>query len=140
MKPPLSTGTPSADWPGPSPAATPARVPPVPQGRATTSGRGAASASSRPSSAQPRTAAALLPPSGTSWKRPNRSRIRWVNPGPCRSRYSARETKCSTIPSAAQRASESFSGRSASSSPRTTPTVRSDSSRPAAAVARRWLE
>src|SRR5690606_2025311 len=44
------------------------------------------------------------------------------------------------MPSAAHRASEGLSGRPASSWPRTTPTVRRPSSRPAAAVARRWLE
>ena len=60
--PPLRTGKPRARWSRPSPAASPARVPPVPQATATTS---AAPRSSWPSSAQPCAARALLPPSGS---------------------------------------------------------------------------
>ena len=63
-KPPLRTGMPRARWPGARPAARPARVPPVPQATATTSAR---SRSSSPRSWQPRTARALLPPSGTTY-------------------------------------------------------------------------
>ena len=58
---------------------------------------------------------------------------------PC-ARYVDRSTKCRRMPSAAQRAREGLRGRSASSSPRTTPTVGTPRRRPAVAVARRWLE
>lgn len=55
-------------------------------------------------------------------------------------RYVARSTNSSRIPSAAHRVSEGLSGRPASSSPRTIPTVAKPRSRPAAATARRWFE
>lgn len=73
-KPPLRTGIPKARWSGPSPAASPASVPPVPHARATTSTGTSASTStsararsSSPRARQPRTARELLPPSGTTY-------------------------------------------------------------------------
>ncbi|CAM5337535.1 hypothetical protein STENM223S_04737 [Streptomyces tendae] len=76
-----------------------------------TAATSAAPASSRPSSTHPRTAAALLPPSGTTYA-PSASAARSTDArvsGSDLRRYTDRATKCSRMPSAAHRASDGLS-------------------------------
>ena len=140
-KPPLRTGMPSARCPGPSPAASPASVPPVPQATPTTSAARAAPARAPRSRGRP---GRCCRPRGRRSASRARRRLaqdaRERRPDRRFSRYVVRSTKCRRMPSAAQRASEVFRGWPASSSPRTTPMVGRPRRRPAAAVARRWLE
>ncbi len=134
----MRTGKPRARCPGARPAARPARVPPVPQATAT------ASAAPRVPGPAPRSRArrarCCRPPGRRTRPRGRAPGSSARTAGSFFARYVARSTNSRRIPSAAHRAREGLSGRPASSSPRTTPTVGKPSRRPAAAVARRWLE